>query len=174
MSRAVVLELEGELPALAGRVRGGCLECGADVPYERTAPEGVPVPIRCPACGFELELRRLPGGRAAVRRPYGCRRFCAVESTNLAAVGWRDEFLVVRFRGGGVYRYAGAAGIFYELIRAESKGRFFHRRIRGEFAAERLCARYGCFRPAKVATSQVLCPDCLARAAGIDRSGQVG
>ena len=158
--KSVLFEIKGADQVLAGTVRGGCLWCGADVPYERTAPEGVSVPIRCPVCGSEVELQRLAGGRAAVRRPYGCRRFVAVDSSNLAAVGVRDDFLVVRFRSGGVYRYVGAAGLLDELIRAESVGRFFHRRVKREFAAERLCARYGCFRAA-TGGGQVLCRECF-------------
>ena len=157
MSRAIICELVGDELVLSGTVRAACLECGADVAYEWTAPEGVSVPIRCGECGFELEMRRLSGALAAIRRPYGCRRFVDVDSSNLAAVGVRDGFLVVRFKSGGLYRYADAAGEFERLLLSKSKGEFFHREIRGQ-PADRICARYGCFEPAN--GTQVLCPGC--------------
>lgn len=145
--KSIEVEVVGSDRVSAGVLRGACLECGADVPYERTAPEGTAVPVVCPACGFELELLRTGPDRAAVRRPFGCRRFAALDSSNLAGAGERDGFLVVRFRSGGAYRYRGAAGLLDALLRAPSAGSFFHREVRGKFDTDRLCARYGCFRP---------------------------
>ncbi len=161
--KAVVVEVEGERQVESGVLRGACLECGADVPYIRTAPEGVAVPVACPDCLFEAELTRLGPGRAAVRRPYGCRRFAAVSSSNLAAVGARGPYLVVRFRSGAAYRYRGASHLLGDLLSARSPGREFHRLLRGKFETERLCARYGCFRPAARDRSQPLCRECLRR-----------
>jgi hypothetical protein len=103
-----------------------------------------------------MSLRRVESTRATLRRPYGCRRFCDVDSTNLASVGILEDDLVVRFHSGGVYRYRGLAVEFDDLISAESKGKHFHRRIRSSpVPGERLCAVYGCVELPK--RSQVLC-----------------
>lgn len=63
-----------------------------------------------------------------------------VESSNLASVGYRAEeaTLEVEFRNGRVYRYFGVPErVVWELLRAESKGKTFNRRIRNAYAFER-------------------------------------
>lgn len=158
MSRAIVCELEGDDVVLSGLVRGACLECGSDVAYLRTAPEGTSVPIFCGECGFEFEMRRLSDSTAAIRRPYGCRRFVRLDSSNLDAAGHRDGYLLIRFLKGGVYRYVKAASKFSELISAPSCGKFFHREIKKAFSGDRLCATYGHFEPAN--GQQLQCEMC--------------
>ena len=152
--KAVLFDITGDEPVLAGVILDGCLYCGADIGYERTAPEGVSIPLVCGFCGGETEMKRVTPTKAAVRRPYGCRCFVGVESSNLDAAGSRDGYLLVRFRKGGVYRYADAAELLVQLVEAKSAGRFFHAEVRGH-EAERLCATYGCFEPSK--PSQPLC-----------------
>jgi hypothetical protein len=71
-----------------------------------------------------------------------------VVSTNVVAVGYEAEDAVVgtleaEFRGGAVYRYFGVPRATFEALLAESErarlgtgsvGRFFHERIKGQYA----------------------------------------
>lgn len=77
----------------------------------------------------------------------GCEQWQAVESSNLAAIGSREGFLVVAFKNGSVYRYPGQANRFDELLEAESKGKFFARYVRPG-PAQRLCSDPDCFEAA--------------------------
>jgi hypothetical protein len=62
-----------------------------------------------------------------------------VESSSIAAIGHEADVLEVRFRNGGVYRYHGVPkAVFARLLSAESKGRFFNRRIRDAYRCERV------------------------------------
>ena len=57
-----------------------------------------------------------------------------VESSNIEAIGHDHRGLVVRFKGGGVYRYPEAdAAVHDEMLKAESIGGFFRDRVRGKF-----------------------------------------
>lgn len=61
----------------------------------------------------------------------------AVESTTLATVAYdaRRELLQLEFRSRAVYHYFGVpADICQGLLRAPSKGNYFNRYIRGQFA----------------------------------------
>jgi hypothetical protein len=74
---------------------------------------------------------------AAVRRN-------TVNSTNLTSVGYNREsrVLEVEFHAGSVYRYRDVPPqVFEALIRAESKGRYFTRQIRGRYEFRRLQVR---------------------------------
>lgn len=65
----------------------------------------------------------------------------AIISRSLASVSFKKESrtLEVEFRSGAVYRYRDVPETAYrELLRAESKGRFFTQRIRGKFPFERV------------------------------------
>lgn len=64
-----------------------------------------------------------------------------VSSASLRSVGYDDEdgTLELEFHGGGVYEYFDVPGrVYRDLLRAESKGRFFHDEIRGKFDYRRL------------------------------------
>ncbi len=64
-----------------------------------------------------------------------------VTSSNLAAVGYdaRRQALEIQFHGGGRYRYAGVPrDRFLALCQAKSKGGYFHRCIRDQFACTRV------------------------------------
>ena len=64
-----------------------------------------------------------------------------VESSSLASVGYdrAARVLEVEFRNGAVYRYREVpASLHAELMRADSKGKYFSKRIRGRFAFERV------------------------------------
>lgn len=53
-----------------------------------------------------------------------------VSSSNLAAAGTKDDFLIIQFRNGDLYRYPNLAQEFETLITAESVGKYFHQEIR--------------------------------------------
>lgn len=62
-------------------------------------------------------------------------------SSSIASVGYDGEAaaLELAFHSGGVYRYDDVPREVYEgLLRADSKGRFFHDHVRGEFDYRRL------------------------------------
>jgi hypothetical protein len=59
-----------------------------------------------------------------------------VESSNLASVGYdeTEKILEIQFHSGGVYQYEDVEKeVFDELMNANSKGRFFIGRIKGEY-----------------------------------------
>jgi hypothetical protein len=60
-----------------------------------------------------------------------------LKSTSLNAATYQDQsaFLELEFRSGMIYRYFGVpAQTYQELLRAESKGGYFHQHIRNRFA----------------------------------------
>lgn len=62
-----------------------------------------------------------------------------VDSSNIEAVGTKDDYLIVQFKKGGeVYRYAGLADMFDDLVAAPSAGKFFAKEIRSISLGERL------------------------------------
>lgn len=64
-----------------------------------------------------------------------------VASSSIASVGYDDEAstLELAFHSGGVYRYADVPRDVYEgMLAADSKGRYFHERIRGRFDYRRV------------------------------------
>ena len=59
-----------------------------------------------------------------------------LKSTSLNAATYQDQsaFLELEFRNGAIYRYVGVPTQTYqELLRAESKGRYFNQHIRNRF-----------------------------------------
>jgi hypothetical protein len=57
----------------------------------------------------------------------------------LDSVGYEKNVLEVRFSNGGLYQYFDVPeSVLASLMRAESKGRFFNRHIRGRYPAARL------------------------------------
>jgi KTSC domain len=63
----------------------------------------------------------------------------AVDSAALQAIAWRHGQMEITFESGHLYRYFGVPRpIFDELLRAESKGRYFHDRIRDRYRFRRL------------------------------------
>lgn len=65
-----------------------------------------------------------------------------VVSSNIAAVGYdyARQILAIQFKTDGVIRhYAGVpVALAFDFGRAESKGRFYHAKIRGKFRGERV------------------------------------
>lgn len=71
--------------------------------------------------------------------PYDADNWQEVESSNLAAVGTKDHYLIVKFHKGGLaYRYAHAAQEFGELVNATSAGRYFAQKIKNSYSYEKL------------------------------------
>lgn len=57
-----------------------------------------------------------------------------VESSNLATVGFSDGVLEIEFKHGGVYQYFNVPLTIYEnLMKAESKGKFFRQFILNKY-----------------------------------------
>jgi hypothetical protein len=62
-----------------------------------------------------------------------------VESSMLDSIGYEKNVLEVRFCNGGLYQYLDVPeSALSELMRAESKGRFFNQNIRGRYPSVRL------------------------------------
>ncbi len=64
-----------------------------------------------------------------------------VESSVIFTVGYdtKKGDLEISFRDGGIYLYLGVpAGIYLELMNAESKGAFFDRKIKDQFVYRKL------------------------------------
>ena len=63
-----------------------------------------------------------------------------VDSSNIEAIGYvpKERLLHVKFKGGGMYRYADVPKRRYkQFSAAPSKGKFFAKNIRGKFDFER-------------------------------------
>lgn len=63
-----------------------------------------------------------------------------VDSTTMRSVGYdsTQQMLEVEFTSGAVYRYLEVpAAVFDELMKAESKGRYFNEEIRDDYTALR-------------------------------------
>ena len=62
-----------------------------------------------------------------------------VDSSSIDSVGYEDEVLEIRFNNGGLYRYFGVPPeVCLDLLKANSKGRFFNRYIRGVYSGKRI------------------------------------
>jgi KTSC domain len=62
-----------------------------------------------------------------------------VELSMLDSIGFEKNVLEVRFCNGGLYQYLDVPEpVLSELMRAESKGRFFNQHIRGRYPSVRL------------------------------------
>jgi hypothetical protein len=94
--------------------------------------------------------------------PYNCDTWTeGFESSNIQALGTKDSFLVVRFCGGGSYRYPGSAFLLSKLMQSKSKGKAFAVYVKNR-SCERLCQN-GCWEPVcKVAreAKMDLCESC--------------
>jgi hypothetical protein len=62
-----------------------------------------------------------------------------VESSNVAAVGYRDKTLYVEFKTGTIYRYKDVPeDVYTDMMQAESVGKFLHARIRNVYQYEKV------------------------------------
>ena len=62
-----------------------------------------------------------------------------VSSSNLAAVGYADGTLFIRFHSGGLYAYSNVPEHIYQaLMSAPSHGKFFHAYIKNVYPYRRL------------------------------------
>lgn len=69
----------------------------------------------------------------------------SVTSSNLRAIGYRDEELYVKFQGGELYCYHGVPKEVYEQLlhfdnagEDTTVGKFFYREVRGKYRHEKL------------------------------------
>lgn len=70
--------------------------------------------------------------------PYDADNWQEVSSSNIAAVGTRGHYLIVKFNKGVSYRYAYGAGYYGEMIKADSVGKYFSKEVGSVCEAERL------------------------------------
>lgn len=62
-----------------------------------------------------------------------------VNSSNIDAIGYENELLVIRFLTGSVYIYSGVPKeVFDALSAAESKGKFLNLEIKGKYSYYKL------------------------------------
>ena len=62
-----------------------------------------------------------------------------VQSSNIAAIGYENNALVIVFRAGGAYMYHGVPeNVFKHFLSAPSKGGFYMAFIKGKFASTRV------------------------------------
>jgi hypothetical protein len=64
-----------------------------------------------------------------------------VESTTLGSAGHDAQLIILelQFRNGAVYQYFRVPRrIYCDLLRADSKGRYFHQNIRGKYLYQRV------------------------------------
>jgi hypothetical protein len=70
-----------------------------------------------------------------------------VESSSIDSIGYEKDVLEIRFRNGGLYQYLDVPEqMLLLLMRAESKGGFFNRHIRGAYPCVRLKRAVGAAR----------------------------
>lgn len=62
----------------------------------------------------------------------------AVDSSTIKSIGFDEDVLIVEFKNGHLYAYSMTAEQFEAFARAESKGAYFNREIRGKFAGAKL------------------------------------
>jgi hypothetical protein len=70
-------------------------------------------------------------------KPEAIERF-AVDSSTIKAIGYADGVLVVEFTNGHLYAYNMAPAEFEAFARAESKGSYFNKTIRGKVEGRKL------------------------------------
>lgn len=62
-----------------------------------------------------------------------------VESSNIKAIGYEDDMVDIQFLNGGTYRYYNvSADVYVKLFNSESKGKFFHKEIKGKYEWRKL------------------------------------
>lgn len=65
--------------------------------------------------------------------------YTPVSSSNVAAVGYEDSDLYVKFNNGSEYKYSGVPSSIYEqLLNAPSVGSFLNSNIKGSYNFERI------------------------------------
>lgn len=62
-----------------------------------------------------------------------------VDSSDLESVGYENGTLYVRFHSGGIYSYSGVPErVYYDLMNAASKGKYFSAYIKNSYPYQRL------------------------------------
>lgn len=68
-------------------------------------------------------------------------QFMQLDSSNIAAAGYDDaeRRLVLKFHSGSAYEYLDVdRSVFEELLSADSAGRFYNQRIKGQFTSSQV------------------------------------
>ena len=62
-----------------------------------------------------------------------------VDSSNINAIGYEDGTLRIRFNDGSEYDYYGVPqNVFEDFLKSDSKGKFLHQNIKGQFQYAKL------------------------------------
>lgn len=77
-----------------------------------------------------------------VDKPWQIERF-PIDSSSISSVGYSDGTMVVSFSSGHLYAYQVPQEDFEAFAAAESKGRHYAAKIKGQFAAVKLTGRCG-------------------------------
>ena len=71
--------------------------------------------------------------------PLDADQWSEVKSSNIEAIGIRENWLIVKFKkNGAVYRYSGYADLFDELVASVSVGKLFNQEVLSNTRGERL------------------------------------
>ncbi len=63
----------------------------------------------------------------------------AVDSSNLSSVGYENGTLYISFHSGGLYAYSGVPEyVYFELLNAPSKGKYFHANIKNSYPYDKI------------------------------------
>lgn len=66
-----------------------------------------------------------------------------VESSNIAAIGYKNNTLFVNFKNGSLYSYDGVEKeLFEEMLKSDSKGKFLNREIKGIYSYMKLASNW--------------------------------
>ena len=104
--------------------------------------------------------------------PYGCDNWLSVKSSNISAIGTKENYLVIMFKGGGTYRYKESSHYFAKIAEAKSRGSYFHS-IKNKLSHTQLCSN-GCWEPVdlkkKEKHKKALCKSCWEKINGTDKT----
>ena len=56
-----------------------------------------------------------------------------IKSSNIFAINQDNHFLIIQFKNGSIYKYSNAAIHFDDMLNSLSKGKFFHKKIKGKY-----------------------------------------
>ena len=104
----------------------------------------------------EAAIRSILSRGQETPRPSSSGEFVDVISSNVEAVAHNEEgsVLLVRFKGGSVYEYAGVpADTYVDLLAAPSVGRFLNQHIKGNYPYQKVSTGRGGSAPRRAQNS---------------------
>ncbi len=84
--------------------------------------------------------------RSIIQDSEKCLEFSKVESSNIAAVGVLGSDLIVWFKGGVAYIYPEGSEHYRGILASDSKGTYFHQKIKKIPNCGKLCSSAGCLK----------------------------